>query len=96
MKFSRDLTLILEESRREAEERERRIEHRMLFRGLIMGLILGIVGNMFVSYWMECLKAFDIPFWIWALGTANVCLVVWYLIRQLEKESRRRPEKREN
>ena len=61
----------------------------MYYRGLIMGLMLGILGNTLVSYWMECLKAFDVPFWLWAFGTANVCLAIWYLIRKMEKESRR-------
>ena len=61
----------------------------MYYRGLIMGLILGILGNMLVSYWMEYLKAYNMPSWLWAFGTANVCLAVWYLIRKMEKESRR-------
>ena len=67
---------------------ERR-EQRMFYRGLIMGLILGILGNLFVSYWMEYLKAFDISFLGWAVSTAGAFLAIWYLIRRLEKESRR-------
>ena len=71
-------------------------ERRMFFNGLIMGLVLGIVGNMFVSYWMEYLKGFGIPLWGWGLGTATAYLGILYLIWRLDRESRRRPEKREN
>jgi hypothetical protein len=64
----------------------------MFYRGLIMGLILGILGNVLVSYWMEYLKAFSIPLWLWALGTAFAFLAVFGLIWRLDRESRRQPE----
>ena len=88
-KLSTEIALISKASRAIRRELERRTERRMFFRGLIMGLILGILGNLLVSYWMEYLKAFDISYLGWALGTAAGFLVVLYLIWQLHRESRR-------
>lgn len=92
LKFSGDLAEALDKSRKKDEEHERKLERRMFFRGLIMGLILGIVGNIFVSYWMEFIKGFDIPLWGWALGTATAYLGILYLIWLLERESIKKRE----
>lgn len=68
---------------------ERRTERRRFFRGLILGLILGILGNLFVSSWMEYLKAFGMPSWGWALGVVVGLLALAYISWQFDIESRR-------
>jgi len=77
--------------REDSEYYEKKGQMSLYFKGLIMGLILGIFGNMFVSYLMECLKGYSIPFWGWTLGTVasylGILLLLWLLERERKKYS---------
>jgi len=86
---SSDLVETLDKSRKQDEEQKRRHEHRTYYRGLIMGLILGIMGNYLVSFYVEFIKGVGMPFWGWALGAIISLFGIWFLIRMLERASRK-------
>lgn len=82
-KLSTEQVIISEKSRAKRGELERKTERRTYYRGLIVGLALGIFGNLFVSYWMEYLKACNIPSWGWILGVVVGILLLVCIVWQL-------------
>jgi len=54
---------LIEERRKEAAEEEKKLQIHLNYQSLLLGLFIGIIGNLFVSYFIEALKVFNMSPW---------------------------------